>query len=341
MGHAAVAELADEVTEPGQPLQLADLLDAVVGRAHDLDLDVELGRLLPVGLVLHLRVRLGHAAVELVALHGRQVPVGEMVVGVDGVPLARQVLRGAIVRLRAALRHRDVGRDDRRPRRVTNRLGDGAIAPDVLGCLRPLVLHDDEQAEAEPGHDLGRLRAHRGGVEAALRVRGGPRPDRGRGDLEELAVPVEDLLGQRLDDDLRGLDEAGTRLLHRHAEAGVLHAGRAAAEAEHAAAVREDVEQRDLLGDPHRIVPGEHDDGGTQRDALRAAGDVAEELSGRRRHGVAGEVVLEREDGVEAERLSQVAERQVLADDRGVRAPFLREHVERHPDFHDVLPADY
>ena len=255
--------------------------------------------------------------------------------------LRARYCRRALVGLLAALGHRDVGRDDRRARRVAHALRDVAVAPDVLGGLRPLVLHDDEQAEAELGHDLGRLRAHRRGVEAPLGVRDRARPDRRPRDLEELAVPLEDVLGQRLDDDLGGLHEARPRFLHRDAEAGVLHGGRAAAEAEHAAAVREDVEQRDLLGHPHRVVPGQHDDRGAEDDALGAAGDVAQQLGRRRRHGVAGEVVLQREDRVEAERLGQVAQGQVLGEHGGVRAAFLRQHVERDADSHDVLPVDF
>src|SRR4029450_10057450 len=101
--HAAVAELAHQVIHPGEPVQLGDLLDAVVGRADHLDLDVEVGGLLPEALVLHLGVRLGHAAVELVALHGGQVAVGEVVVGVDGVPLAGEILPRALDGLLAAL----------------------------------------------------------------------------------------------------------------------------------------------------------------------------------------------------------------------------------------------
>ena len=151
---------------------------------------------------------------------------------------------------------------------------------------------------------------------------------------------LEDVLGERLDDDLGRLHEARPRFLHGHAEPRVLHGGRAAAEAEHAAAVREDVEQRDLLGHADRIVPGQDDDRGAEDDALGAAGDVAQQLGRRRRHGVAGEVVLEREDRVEAEGLGQVAQGQVLGEDGGVRAPFLRQHVERDTDSHDVLPVD-
>src|SRR5438128_9360701 len=99
--HSAVAELADQMVETGKLLQLGDLLDAVVWRADHLDLDVELRRLLSEALVLHLGIRLRYTAVELVTLHRGQMAVGEVVVGVDRVPLARQVLRGALVGLLA------------------------------------------------------------------------------------------------------------------------------------------------------------------------------------------------------------------------------------------------
>ena len=81
-------------------------------------------------------------------------------------------------------------------------------------------------------------------------------------DLEELAVPLEDLFRERFHHDLRRLHEAQPRLLHRDAKARVLHGGGAAAEAEETAAAGEDIEQRDLLRHPHGVVPGQDDDGG-------------------------------------------------------------------------------
>ena len=53
---------------------------------------------------------------------------------------------------------------------------------------------------------------------------------------------LEAVLGQRLDDDLRRLDKARPRLLHRDAEAFVFDARRAASEAEQAASAAEDVQ---------------------------------------------------------------------------------------------------
>src|SRR5712692_8241258 len=44
--HRAERIFGDEMVEPGQALQFADLVDTVVGRADDLDADVEIGCLL-------------------------------------------------------------------------------------------------------------------------------------------------------------------------------------------------------------------------------------------------------------------------------------------------------
>ncbi len=264
--------------------------------------------------------------------------VREVIVPVDRVPLAAQEVHGALVRFLPALGDGDVRQDDGRARLVPDAPGDLAVAVDVGGGGGPLVLHDDEHAEAQLGHDLGGLWAHRRGVEAPLGMRDRPGPDRGRRDLVELAVPGEDVVGQGLDDDLRRLHEAGPRLLHRDAESRVLDARRAAAEPEEAPPPREHVEESDLLGDPDGIVPGQHDHRGPEGDPLRPAGVVAQELGWRRRHGVAGEVVLEGEERIEAERLGEVAEGHVLGEDVSVGAIFLGQHVERDTNFHDAPP---
>src|SRR6185437_8085550 len=153
-------------------------------------------------------------------------------------------------------------------------------------------------------------------------------------DLEELALVLEHGLRQRLHHDLRGLDEARTGFLHRDAEASVFDARGAPAEAEHAAPATQYVEQRDLLGDAHRIVPGQHDHRGAERDALGAARVVAQQLRRRGRHRVAGEMMLEREQRVEAERLGEVAECEMLGHHRDIRSTRLGQHVQRDADFH-------
>ena len=215
---------------------------------------------------------------------------------------------------------------------------DLAIAHDVFRRLGPFVLHDHQQPEAELGHDLGRVRADRRGVEAPLRVRDRPGADRGARDFVEFSLIGKGLVAQRLNDDLRRLDKARPRLLHRNAEPLVFDAGGAAPEPEHAAPAAQQIEQRDLLGDAHRVVPRQYDDRGAELDALCAPGIVGEKLGRRRRHRIAGEMVFEREDRVEAERLGKIAERQMLADHRGVGPAGLAQHVERDPDFHQLSP---
>jgi hypothetical protein len=88
-----------------------------------------------------------------------------------------------------------------------------------------------------------------------------------------------------------------------------------------------------------KAICSQDDDRGAELDPLCPAGIIGEQLGGCRRHRVAGEMVFERENRVEAERLGQIAERQVLADDRGVRAAGLTQHVERDPDFHRRTPG--
>ncbi len=134
----------------------------------------------------------------------------------------------------------------------------------------------------------------------------------GARDLVELALPLEFGLAQSLADQLCGLGKARPRLTHRYAESGVFDARRPAAKAEEATPAREDVEECDPFGDTDRVVPGEHDDRRPEDDALGAAGEVGQELERCRRHRIAGEMVLEREERVEAERLGEIAHRQMV-----------------------------
>src|SRR5262249_29485173 len=106
----------------------------------------------------------------------------------------------------------------------------------------PLILHDYEHAKAELRHDLGGLWTHGRCVEPPLRMRDWTRPDRGPRDPVVLTLPVEHLVRERLDNDLRGFHEARPRLFHRHAEPRVLYARGAAAEPEQAPATSQDVE---------------------------------------------------------------------------------------------------
>ena len=48
--------------------------------------------------------------------------------------------------------------------------------------------------------------------------------------------------------------------------------------------------------------------------------------------------MLQREERIEPQRLRQIAEGQVLGEDRRVGESFLRQHVESDADFHDDPP---
>ena len=62
-----------------------------------------------------------------------------------------------------------------------------------------------------------------------------------------------------------------------------------------AASVDTDVEKRDAFRDADRVVPRQHDHRRPEHDPLGAAGIIGQQLERRRRHRVAGEMMLERE----------------------------------------------
>ena len=208
---------------------------------------------------------------------------------------------------------------------------------DVFGRFRPFVLHHHQDAEAELGHDLGRVGAHRRRVKAALRMRDRPRPHRGARYAEELAVMLEAVARQRLDDDVGGLDKARPCLAHRHPEPLVFDAGRTPPKAEQTPPAAQYIEQRDLLRDPDGIVPRQDDDRGTELDTAGAAGVIRQQLARRRRHRIAGEMVFEREQGIEPERFGEVAHRQVAPDHGRIGPAGLAQHIQRDPDLHGTL----
>ena len=98
------------------------------------------------------------------------------------------------------------------------------------------------------------------------------------------------------------------------------------------------VEDRETLGDPHRIVPGEHSDHGPELDPGRLSGQPRQDHRRLRRQLVVGEVVLGDPSRVEADLLGPAAEAQLAAVDLGVRAipvkvlegdsePYVHEHL--------------
>ena len=117
-------------------------------------------------------------------------------------------------------------------------------------------------------------------------------------------------------------------------------AGEAAAEAQDGAAVRDMVEHDDLLGEADRIVPGDDDHLGAERDPAGAAGEVGQRLQRIGAERIVAEMMLGDPDQVEAQLLRQHAILELLAEEPGVRivmAALVRE-AGAHADMHAALP---
>ena len=336
--HASIREIAHHVIRSRQPLQLAEFLNAIIRRADDLNADVEIVHLVARDRVLQLGVGLRHLAVGLVALHVCKVTVREIVVGVDRIPLGAEILRGAFLGFCAGRRAGDVGQDDRRGRLVADADSDLAVALNVRCSLLPLVLHDHHHAEAELGHDLGRLRAHRRRIEAAFRIGHWPWADRHLRDFVELTAPLEHVVTKGRRHELGGFSKPRARFLHRNAEACILRAGCSASKAKHASSAAQQIQVGNLLGHADRVMPREHDHTRAERDTGRLCCVVGQELQRARRHRVAGEVMLQRKQGIEAERLGEIRQREVLCQHGGVGTSRLRQNAYVGSDSHAATP---
>ncbi len=211
---------------------------------------------------------------------------------------------------------------------------EAVVHPDPVELLqlRHVVDHaalgDDKWLEPQVGGNGDRLRAAPCDVEVVdqrLRVSGaGPdrevgalRPHLHVGHLEDVALEGEALVADQALDDVDRLFEELPGLVHVGADATVLAASGAPAEpADELPVVAHHVLQHhDLLGHPDRVVPGQHDDHRAQVDLLRAGRPVRQPLKWVTDHRVRAEVVLDGPDGVEAERLDQIAEPQLLLPD--------------------------
>ena len=135
-------------------------------------------------------------------------------------------------------------------------------------------------------------------------------------------------------------EEALTPLVLIDAQALVFNAGEATAKPQDQPAAGEMIEQGNLLGDAHRVVPRQHH---YHRPELGACGlrrHIGEELEDIRTHGVVGEVVLHRPDGVEPQGLGHLGQSQFLAVDLCVGetvAGVLKQRSKA--DVHEILLA--
>ena len=316
----------------------ADLFQHLVGRARSVQAAEELDRLaLGLGVRVQLRERLGHLAVEFVALDVLQPARRKPVVVLDRIEQRRHVPLGKVFGLLGVVGHQHVEQPDRRTRRDAAGLRGGDVALIVGRGILPTPLRDDEHPEAHLRHDLGRFRADRRGVEPRLRVGDGPRADLDVGNPVILAFVGETVLRQPAADDVRTLDEPLARLVHRDPKTGILDRGRAAAEAEDRPPAGHQVEQRDLLRDLDRVVPGQDDDRGAELDLLGPPGHVRQQLAGVGRHDVAGEVVIQAPQRIEPIGFRLVRNRQFLPIRLQVRLPVEAGQLHDGADLHGVL----
>ena len=98
-----------------------------------------------------------------------------------------------------------------------------------------------------------------------------------------------------------------------NAEALELAVPIAFADAEIEPAVGDEIERRRLFGQQHRIVPGQHDHRGAEPQRLGAHGERHQQHQRRRDLVPAGEVMLDREARMEAERLGFDIEVEIVA----------------------------
>src|SRR6185295_6164999 len=111
--------------------------------------------------------------------------------------------------------------------------------------------------------------------------------------VDVLALELAPAALQPLDQHLRGFDEELARIVLVDAIALELHPAKPAAHAEDEAAVRLVIEYANLLGNAHRIVPGQYHDHRTELHARGAAGEVGQILQHVGAHRVVGEVMLD------------------------------------------------
>jgi hypothetical protein len=140
---------------------------------------------------------------------------------------------------------------------------------------------------------------------------------------------VQAIVAPRREDDVHALAEAVGALLRRHAERRELVAIEAAPGAPVHAAAGEDVDQRDFLGEPQRIVEGRERHGEADPDIPRARGDVRGHDVDGRAHAVRAEVMLGQPHAVVARLVHDLDARERPLVHRGERdAPRPREELQ-------------
>ena len=158
-----------------------------------------------------------------------------------------------------------------------------------------------EQAEAHLRHALGRAGIVAGAVEVdALPHRLRPERHLAR-DRGVRALVAEGLAAQQPLGDLVMLAKEVARVGHVDGARIVFDPGHAAPQAEMQVGVGHQAQHRHLFREPHRLVPGQHDDRGAEPQIGAGGRHVAQEEERRRRGVVVGEVVFQNPDAAETQ----------------------------------------
>ena len=117
----------------------------------------------------------------------------------------------------------------------------------------------------------------------------------------------EGLAGEAFLDDAIAFGEAGAGLVHVDVVGVVFHLGRAAAYAEMQRALGHAVQHGDLLGQPQRMVPGQHQHRRAERQVGEGRRDMRHEQKRTGRRVVVAEMMLQQPRRIEAQRTAERA----------------------------------
>ena len=172
----------------------------------------------------------------------------------------------------------------------------------IASCRRGELV--EQQLGAAPRHLADRVRTAGRHPDRRMRLLPRRRLDDDVLEIPVLAVMREALVrGPGLDDQREAFLEALVGLLHRDAEARELVVAVALADAEFEPAAGQQIDGGRLLGEQHRVVPGQHHHGGAEPQRLGARREPGQQVEARRDLAEAGEMMLDHEGRVVAQRL--------------------------------------
>ena len=210
------------------------------------------------------------------------------------------------------------------------RLGAGILfLPDLVVDLEisfddiPRFLRNDQQADAEPGHDRHGLRRDCRSIGATLKRVGRVGADIAAGLLDRRAA-FDIAFLQSVHDEFGVFNKAFAALVLVDPKSVILDPGQTPTEAQDHPPARHMVKQGDLLGNPNRVVPGQHDDHGAQLGLLGPARHIGQKLNRVGTHSVIRKVVLDRPNRVKPQGFGHLRDPQFLTVDFGIGASVSR-----------------